>query len=353
MRKDPLIIMGLWSRRSSSTLKRAELALLALAKVRDCLEVQDVPLRDGNRLHCIICGSKEGPDLLLLHGLCGGGALFYGILAELAAVCRVYLVDLMGMGRSSRPPCNMASMKEAEAFFIGPLEEFCQVKRLSGFILMGHSFGGYVAGVYALAYPHRVRQLLFLSPIGVTLKPTSFSFEESLQDSGWTTKMYWRTLAYMWRKRVTPNCLLQLTGPLSGLLLSFYTKQRLAGMENSERKAVETYMEQICLLPSSGDCALVQLLEPGTYARQPLADRLCSLSMPMAFIYGENDWVSPQGGLQVRASVSTPVSLHIVPDAGHQLHMDNPTGLINAILLVLAHPSLSSSLSPSQVWLGK
>ena len=345
--------MKLWSRRSSSTLKRAELALLALAHVTTRLEVQNVSLSGGNSLHCVVCGSAESPALLLLHGLCGGGAVLYGVLAELAAEYRVYLVDLMGMGQSSRPACNAVSTEEAEAFFTAPLEEFCEQVGLDSFLLMGHSFGGYVAGAYALAYPHRVRQVLFLSPIGVTLKPGDFSFEESLQDSSWTAKLYWRTLACMWRKKVTPNSLLQLTGPLSGLLLSLYTQRRLAGLDSLERKAVQLYLEQVCLLPSSGDLALVHLLEPGTYACKPLAGRLCSLSVPMAFIYGENDWVSPLGGLQVRASTSTPVAVHIVPESGHLLYMDNPAGLLSAIHLVLTHPALSTSLSPSQVWPGK
>lgn len=345
--------MGLWSRRSFSSLKRAELALLALAHLQNCLEVKDVILCDGKSLHCVICGSTKSPSLLLLHGLCGGGAVFYAILAELATAYRVYLVDLMGMGRSSRPPCTVSTTEEAEWFFTGPLEELCLLLNLHSFILMGHSFGGYIAGVYALAYPHRVQHLLLLSPIGVTLKPVDFSFEDSLQDSAWTMILYWKTLAYIWRKKVTPSLLLQLTGPLSGWLLSFYTKQRLAGVENLERIAVEQYLEQVCLLPSSGDLALVHLFEPGTYARKPLAARLHSLTVPMAFIYGENDWVSPLGGLQVRASTSAPVSLHIIPGSGHLLYADNPSGLIQIVRLALAHPCVSASLSPSQVWIGK
>lgn len=345
--------MKLWSRRSSKSLKCAELALLALAHVTTRLEVQNMRLSDGNSLHYVVCGSEESPPLLFLHGLCGGGAVLYRVLAELATECRVYLVDLMGMGQSSRPACNVASTEEAEVFFTGPLEELCVKIGLHRFLLLGHSFGGYVAGAYALAYPHRVIQVLFLSPIGVTLKPVDFSFEDSLQDSSWAAKLYWRTVAFMWRKKVTPNSLLQLTGPLSGWLLGLYTQQRLGNMDSLERKAVQLYMEQICLLPSSGDRALVYILEPGTYAYKPLAGRLCALSVPMAFIYGENDWVSPLGGLQVRASTSTPVAVHIVPDSGHLLYMDNPAGLLSAIRLVLAHPGLSTSLSPSQVWPGK
>lgn len=39
---------------------------------------------------------------------------------------------------------------ETEAWFIDSLEEWRKSKNLSNFILLGHSFGGYVAAKYAL-----------------------------------------------------------------------------------------------------------------------------------------------------------------------------------------------------------
>jgi len=39
---------------------------------------------------------------------------------------------------------------ETEAWFIDSFEEWRKAKNLSGFILLGHSFGGYVAAKYAL-----------------------------------------------------------------------------------------------------------------------------------------------------------------------------------------------------------
>ena len=39
------------------------------------------------------------------------------------------------------------------------------------FILAGHSFGGYVAGMYSTKYHRYVRKLLMLSPAGIPTKP--------------------------------------------------------------------------------------------------------------------------------------------------------------------------------------
>ena len=43
--------------------------------------------------------------------------------------------------------CDIA---ETEAWFVDSFEEWRMAKNLSNFILLGHSFGGYVAAKYAL-----------------------------------------------------------------------------------------------------------------------------------------------------------------------------------------------------------
>lgn len=342
--------MGLWSRRSSVTLTQAELGLLSIACIRDQLQVKDVVLSSGSHLHCVICGAPDRPNLVLLHGLCGGGAVFYAILSGLLLRFRVYLVDLMGMGRSSRPGCTVSSLQEAESFFTQPLEEFCGLLGLERVVLMGHSFGGYIAGAFLLAYPSRVSQILLISPIGVTIKPSEYQFEES---GTWREKLYWRVLGYAWRHRMTPNALLQMTGPLSGWILGWYTRRRMGVLGDLERIALSQYLEQICLLPSSGDQALIHLFQPGTYAYHPLALRFHTVDVPMAFIYGEHDWVSPLGGIQVRNTARAPVALYIVPDAGHMLYMDNPMGLLEGITTVLEDFRCCESLRTSEIWTGK
>jgi len=39
--------------------------------------------------------------------------------------------------------------------------------KLDTLILCGHSFGGYIASIYALHYPDKVEKLLLFSPVGV------------------------------------------------------------------------------------------------------------------------------------------------------------------------------------------
>jgi pimeloyl-ACP methyl ester carboxylesterase len=39
--------------------------------------------------------------------------------------------------------------------------------KIDKFTLLGHSFGGYIAGLYCIKYPESVNKMIFLSPVGV------------------------------------------------------------------------------------------------------------------------------------------------------------------------------------------
>ena len=47
---------------------------------------------------------------------------------------------------------------------------------LEDFYLLGHSFGGYVTGHYAIQYPKHVKKLFLVSPVGLRVsKPGEFN----------------------------------------------------------------------------------------------------------------------------------------------------------------------------------
>ena len=51
----------------------------------------------------ILVGDQAKPPLLLVHGFGGSGSLFYKVLRGLSESFYLIVIDLIGMGSSSRP----------------------------------------------------------------------------------------------------------------------------------------------------------------------------------------------------------------------------------------------------------
>ena len=107
-----------------------------------------------------IAGS--GPAILILHGW-GSRSDRWVKVAELLSQNNfsVFVPDLPGFGKSSMPPTPWHT--EDYCNFV---EQFVQKIGLQNFYLIGHSFGGGVAAVYAAKFPYRVKKLvLFASAV--------------------------------------------------------------------------------------------------------------------------------------------------------------------------------------------
>ncbi|MHC4141535.1 MAG: alpha/beta fold hydrolase [Planctomycetota bacterium] len=135
----------------------------------------------GVRLHQFHRG--EGRPILFVHG--GPGFPIrqpMPWLDALAADYTVHYYDQRGCGLSSRPfdrfenPNYYANMKQLEATLglgaqVADLE---RIRRLLGeerLILVGHSFGGFLAALYAAEFPQRVEKLVLLAPANMLVMP--------------------------------------------------------------------------------------------------------------------------------------------------------------------------------------
>jgi proline iminopeptidase len=138
-------------------------------------------MEDDIRLHFTTQGT--GRPILFVHG--GPGYPLQRAPAGLEALSRshrLYCYDQRGCGRSTRPFDRFASssyyanMKELERTLgIGAhVADIERVRRLLGeekLILMGHSFGGFLAAMYAAEFPERVEAMVLVAPAGVLLLP--------------------------------------------------------------------------------------------------------------------------------------------------------------------------------------
>jgi proline iminopeptidase len=129
------------------------------------------------RLFCDIQGS--GRPVLVIHG--GPGYPIHRPLAglePLTADFKFYYYDQRGCGKSTRPfdrfeSSNFyANMKELERTLgIGAqVADIERIRRILGqekLILMGHSFGAFLATLYAAEFPEHVDALVLVAPAGV------------------------------------------------------------------------------------------------------------------------------------------------------------------------------------------
>ncbi|ERS96448.1 cardiolipin-specific phospholipase [Sporothrix schenckii 1099-18] len=279
-------------------------------------------------------GEKHEETLVMLHGYGAGLGFFYRNFEPLSRRqgWKLYALDMLGMGNSSRPPFKVrakdpqAKITEAESWFIDSLEEWRKIRKIERFTLMGHSMGGYLAVSYALKYPGHLNKLILASPVGVpedpyavnaampepdestlvneftqdqsavaegsspanaattttTTTPSSnhnYTYNHNHHNKKTTSAKPERRplpgwLVWLWDANVSPFSLVRASGPLGPRLVSGWTSRRFSHLEQDEADALHTYTYNLFRQRGSGEYALPYLLAPGAYARSPVINRI-------------------------------------------------------------------------------
>ncbi len=107
--------------------------------------------------------------LVMLHGLGGGIPSFHKNFKGLYEDREVYAIDLPGFSLSSRLQFA-GDAKDCTTLYVEMLDKWRRRMKLDRFILLGHSFGGYIASNYTMQYPSRVHHLVLLDPWGIMPK---------------------------------------------------------------------------------------------------------------------------------------------------------------------------------------
>lgn len=296
-------------------------------------------------------GEEVDNNLVMLHGYGAGLGFFYKNFEPLTRRphWKLYALDMLGMGRSSRPPFSVKAKdregraREAESWFVDALEEWRQKRGIEKMTLLGHSMGGYMAVCYALKYPGHLNKLILASPVGIpedpyavndaAPEPASSTMQNEVTQSGDETskrsqgqpprrKMPW-WLTTLWDANISPFSLVRYAGPLGPRLVSGWTSRRFSHLPDDEAQALHDYSYSLFRQRGSGEYALAHILAPGAFARSPLirrmqgvgrqfldthtepspdnaaanpTNRLRETGIPIVFMYGENDWMDIKGG---------------------------------------------------------
>lgn len=273
-------------------------------------------------------GEETDQHLVMLHGYGAGLGFFYKNFEPLSRLqgWKLHALDMLGMGRSTRPPFKIKAkereeaIREAEAWFVDALEEWRQKRKIDRFTLLGHSMGGYMAVAYALKYPGHLNKLILASPVGIPEDPYAVTADVSepsestlsnevtqdqqditetapkTSDGGFITgrnadnktatnqpprRALPKWFAYLWDANISPFSLVRWTGPFGPRIVSGWTSRRFSHLPAEEAKALHDYSYSIFSMRGSGEYALAYLLAPGAFARSPLIRRIHGVGRQM------------------------------------------------------------------------
>ncbi|KAM0712230.1 hypothetical protein Q7P37_011324 [Cladosporium fusiforme] len=261
-------------------------------------------------------------NLVMLHGYGAGLGFFYKNFEGLSRLpnWKLYALDMLGMGRSSRPSFKIHAkeredkIKEAESWFVDALEEWRIKRGIEKMTLLGHSLGGYMAVAYALKYPGHLNKLILASPVGIPEDPYAVSEDlpepgdsrmqneftqtqdESIEGANAPDQNNFlnarskeqaaqekakppprklpKWLVTLWDANVSPFSIVRYAGPLGPRLVSGWTSRRFSHLPPDEAQALHDYSYSLFRQRGSGEYALAYILAPGAFARSPLIRRI-------------------------------------------------------------------------------
>ena len=104
---------------------------------------------------------------------------------------------------------------------------------------------------------------------------------------------------------------------------------------------MEEYLYQILLREGTTEYALFRQFSPDLHAYKPLCgdDRLGgehAIPFPVSIVFGDKDWMDTRGSVRIvkrnQFFHEGKSNLYILRKCGHQMAIDNPTGLVKLII---------------------
>jgi pimeloyl-ACP methyl ester carboxylesterase len=248
----------------------------------------------------------DGPPLVLLHGgIQAGGIIWWRVLPRLVSTHRVVVPDLPGLGESA--PTAHLDARTVAAWLDSLIEVSCEEPP----ILVAHSTPGALAARFAVEHGDRLRRLVLVDAAGLApFRPSP------------------GLLVALLRSVMRPTI-----GSLEGLMgRVMHDLDRVRQQEGERWQALASYTVSRAARPSAKQ-AMRQVARSGTKAIP--RDQLRGIAVPTALLWGSHDRLLPLPIAQA-ASATLGWSLHVVDDAGHLPHVEQPNAFLNALAAAAA-----------------
>jgi len=279
----------------------------------------------GLRCHVRHWGRTGAPKIFMVHGWMDVAASFQFVVDSLQGDWHVIAPDWRGFGLSERTQSDTYWFPDYVADLDLMLEHFSPGEAVN---LLGHSMGGNVASLYAGVRPSRVRRLVNLEGFGL---PMTTADQAPGRYAKWLGELREPPTLRSYPSREAVAARLQKTNP------------RLLD-------ARAAYLAQHWAAPNA-DGAFEILGDPAHKKPSPLLYQVeevlaCwkQITAPVMWVEAEDtnmwQWMGPKPAARIeidrRLAHLADVQAHMLADAGHMLHHDQPEALARMLEQFLA-----------------
>ena len=336
-----------WFTTSMEWLAKAEEKMLSVVKCR--LSKRYVRIFNNSAALWTVTatnGSNEKTPLVMVHGYGSGVGMWCLNFDELSQFRAVYSFDLLGFGRSSRMTFPKSADK-VEDQFVESIEDWRKKEDIDKFHLLGHSFGGFVVGCYALKYPERVQSLIFADPWGFPVHEVDVDQNSLLR---WSKSVQRVLLPFVplsrdrhptpWERAhwvdnfmkafgpLSPFSIMRAAGPWGPKLLERFKenyKNLFSTVDDKQEFAIFHYIYHCNSFNPTGEKAFNRINRSLGYDRLPMIMRIIGLrpGMPVTFIYGAKSWIRSESGFQTKKKLpNNDVAVYVIDNAGHHVYAE-------------------------------
>lgn len=270
--------------------------------------VQKIELADD--LTIAYMDEGKGDAIIFLHGLGSYAPAWKKTIAGLSSSHRCIAIDLPGYGRSSK-----GNYEGSMQYYADIIHQFATKLGLQKVTLAGHSMGGQIAILAAVAYPDMVNKLILVAPAGFE------TFTPGQKD--------W------FRDVLTPRgvALTPVETLITNVGYNFYDFPADAQFMIDDRIAMRT--------AQGFDLYCHQIVKSiNGMVDEPVFDYLKEISVPTLVVYGQQDNLIPNRFLnpgktadiaKKGAEQIANCQLEMIDKAGHFVHFEQAT-IVNTIL---------------------
>ena len=320
---------------SPSLLAQSESRMLQSLKSH--VIIRDLKIGPDTHIHTIHLESSQHSlaiPLVILPGMGAGVGFFVKNLDTFSEKSDVYSMDLLGFGRSSKP--NFSSdPSEVIGQFVQSLEDWRVSVGLDKFILLGHSFGGYLATWYACQYPNRVAKLILAEPWG--FPSIAEPKPQTDKSAHFTSKLFSTGLSMVifYLKLFLPYFFFRFGSRIAKYFLSFVRADFFNLFENFVDPIFfcDYLFHYNCQYPS-GEMAFSRLHIPFAWSNHPLLPdsiKRIDPSIPIHFIYGSHSWMHSTSGFSVKHLLENEVAVDVIEGGTHHVYAEN-SGMFNKVV---------------------